>query len=162
MSKTELKPLKFLQTESGIKVAKYVKQVQLVELDEPKVPMWKKIIRVLTWNTNPMYNGLTDLQKRLLHTIAPLWANILQHNMHGNMVVTDDAGNKYDLNAMKHTTCLVGEVNGFGDTRCRKCSRFNMGFASLNDPGMRNTGYLGMRADLSNFLDHYYDQHWNK
>lgn len=159
---SELKPLKIIQKENAYKISQYVKHAELVELDEAPIPAWKKILKTLLFIGNPCYDNLTEQQKRLLHTIAPIWANIIQHRMDGKMIVTDDKGKRYDLNSMNARHCLVGEVNGFDETNCSNCYNYNIGFASLNSSSLRNSSILNIRNELGEFLDHYYVSHWNK
>jgi len=155
---TELKPLRLIKKENKYSIGKYVKTTELVEIEPEKVNVLKKLQRKM-WDDNLIYNTLTNRQKRVLHTIAPIWANILSHKMEGSLIVTDDSGKRYNLDSGDSHSCLVGEAYGFGWTTCGTCHDYNMSFASLNSVSMRNSVFLGMSRDLKGFLDHYYVKH---
>lgn len=157
----ELKPLKLIKKENGYKIKQYVKTIDLVRLEEPSKS--KKLKHFFYKLTNPIYYQLSDKEKRILHTISPIWANILENNLGGSMIVTDDNGNRYDLDSMSSTHCLVGEVYGFpeygGYGSCGECRHYNIHFAGLNNPHLRNSSFLSIRGDLKEFLNHYYVAH---
>jgi len=155
---TELKPLRLIKKDNKYSIGKYVKTIDLVEIEPEKVNALKKLQRKM-WDDNPIYNQLSNRQKRVLHTVAPIWANILSHKMGGSMIVTDDSGKRYSLDSADSHSCLVGEVYGFGYTTCGVCHGYNMNFASLNSVDMRNSIFLGIINDLKGFLDHYYEKH---
>jgi len=155
---TELKPLRLIKKDNKYSISKYVKTTDLVEIEPDKISTLKKLQRKV-WDGNPIYNTLSNRQKRVLHTVAPIWANILSHKMEGSMIVTADNGKRYSLDSMDSQACLVGEVNGFGWTECGTCHNYNMNFASLNSVDRRNSAFLGIADDLKGFLDHYYVKH---
>src|SRR3990172_9811831 len=152
-----LKPLKIIKNENEYKIRQYIKTLELIQIEEPKLTKWQKFKRFV-YDRNPIYNQLTTKQKQLLHTIAPLWANIVENNLQGNIIVRDDLGRIYDLNSMNGRHCLVRYVYGFGDTTCSTCFRYNINFAGLNSRSSRNCDYLSIRNSLPAFLDHYYHE----
>lgn len=154
----KLKQLRLIKKENKYSIGKYVKTLDLVELDDKQVSVFKKLSRKV-YDGNPIYNELTNRQKRVLHTIAPIWANIIAHKMEGKMIVTDDEGRRYNLDSMDSRSCLVGEVDGFGWSDCGTCGEYNMHFASLNSVDLRNSRYLSGINNLKGFLDHYYETH---
>lgn len=159
---SKLKPLELIKTENGYKITQYVRQLELIPIAEPKLTLLQKFKRKY-FDTNPIYNELTTLQKSVLHTIAPIWANILEHNLPGSMLVTDDAGNRYSLDSSDGRACLVGEVYGFGyGDNCYACFDYNIKFASLNKVDFRNSNYLGIKDNLKLFLNHYYQNHMDQ
>lgn len=169
MSEQKLKRLEIIKRDNEYKITKYIKTLELVEIEEPELPKltrWQKLRRVnikkQVYNLNPIYNQLTIRQKQLLHTIAPLWANIIEHGMEGNMIITDDMGKRYDLTSMNSRHCLVGEAYGFGFTSCSTCAKFNYDFAGMNDARWRNAYYMPFIRRLPEFLNHYDDFHWRK
>lgn len=155
---TELKPLRLIKKENKYSIGKYVKTIDLVEIEPEKINVLKKLQRKM-WDDNPIYNQLSNRQKRVLHTVAPIWANILANKMEGSMIVTADDGKRYSLDSMDSQACLVGEVYGFGWTECMTCNGYNTGFASLNSVSTRNSSYCEIKDELKGFLDHYYEVH---
>lgn len=158
----ELKPLKIIRKQNEYRIKEYVKHLNLVELDPEELTKIMKIKRKLFGKPkNPIYDNLTTIQKRVLHTIAPLWGNILQYNMEGTLIVHADNGNAYDLNSVSLYHCLVGEVWGFKYADCDVCMGYNVQFANLSSIWARNeSNHNNIQGKLSGFLDHYYNIHF--
>lgn len=160
----ESQKLSLIKKENEYRISSYIKTLSLVKLDaEPPLSMYDKIIKKLKLTRffdHNIYSYLSTRQKRVLHTIAPLWANILEHNLDGRIIIKDDKGNRYDLNSMHPNQCLVGEAYDFKfGGSCSICYSFNISFAGLNDRESRNCSFLGFDIKLKNFLDHYYENH---
>lgn len=142
------------------KISGFLKSLN-IEYHEDKVSFLDRVKARLSPNRS-IYRSLNNRQKVILHTIAPLWANILQYGLSidGGLIVTNDEGRRYNLNSLDTRSCLVGEAYHFGDCyKCSTCYGYNISFASLGRTEIRNSPFVGYSKDLKNFLNHYSEKH---
>lgn len=145
---------------SSYKSPKFERKLKLVELEPEKQlsileSLQKKMGKDMG-QYSKVYKELTYQQKVTLHTIAPLWANLIQHDIYGSITVQSDEGETYKLASCSPTSCLVGEAYGFSHSnKCGICHNYNMNFASIGREWVRKRDI----HVIGGFLDHYYESH---